>query len=115
TLTRSEVLTNAAEIARTGDLTVSGDLADGFGADPGTKAETILFAAEVGMIGGSIDDDTGDPAATIYAARHGVKRDTAPTPAAKSLSGSGLLPPQPRDCRFCLRRGRKITYAGDRI
>lgn len=85
TLTRGEVLANAAEIVSSGDLPVSGDLGDGFGADPETCAETIRMAVEVGLVGGSIEDATGDPDAPIYDASQAIERVRAAAAAAKGL------------------------------
>ncbi|MGF6174197.1 2-methylisocitrate lyase-like PEP mutase family enzyme [Ensifer sp. 4252] len=51
-LSRREILENAAEIAEATDLPVSADLEDGFGAAPETCAETIRMACKVGLVGG---------------------------------------------------------------
>ena len=53
-----------AEIVGAADLPVSADLEDGFGASPETCAETIRLACETGLVGGSIEDATGNPAST---------------------------------------------------
>ena len=42
------------------DLPVSADLEKGFGDAPEAAAETIRLAAGVGLVGGSIEDATGD-------------------------------------------------------
>src|ERR671910_338940 len=60
-LTRDEVLQNAAAIVGATDLPVSADLEDGFGAAPDVCAETIRRAIDVGLVGGGIEDATGDP------------------------------------------------------
>lgn len=65
-LTRDEILANAAEIVAATDLPVSADLEDGFGAAPETCAETVAMACDTGLVGGSIEDATGDPAAPIH-------------------------------------------------
>jgi 2-methylisocitrate lyase-like PEP mutase family enzyme len=62
-LDRDEILENAARIADATALPVSGDLEDGFGPDPATCAETIIMACDIGLVGGSIEDATGDPEA----------------------------------------------------
>ena len=46
------------------DLPVSADLEKGFGDAPEVAAETICLAAATGVVGGSIEDATGDKAAT---------------------------------------------------
>lgn len=58
-MTRSAILSNAADIVAATDLPVSADLEDGFGLAPETCAKTIAMAAEVGLVGGSIEDATG--------------------------------------------------------
>lgn len=82
-LTRGEILDNAAEIVGATDLPVSADLEDGFGAAPEACAETIRLACGVGLVGGSIEDATGDPAAPIYAMSQAVERVRAAAEAAR--------------------------------
>lgn len=65
-LQRDEVLANASEIVAATDLPVSADLGNGFGAQPEHCADTIRLASARGLVGGSIEDATGDPAAPIY-------------------------------------------------
>ncbi|WP_416066454.1 isocitrate lyase/PEP mutase family protein [Rhizobium sp. ZK1] len=84
-LTRSEILDNAAEIVGATDLPVSADLEDGFGAAPEICAETIRLACEVGLVGGSIEDATGEPARPIYDLSHSVERVQAAAEAARTL------------------------------
>jgi 2-methylisocitrate lyase-like PEP mutase family enzyme len=84
-LGRDEVLANAAEIVAATDLPVSADLADGFGARPEACAETIRLAAARGLVGGSIEDATGDPAAPIHDLSLAVERVRAAAEAARGL------------------------------
>ncbi len=65
-LTRRKILQNAAEIVAATDLPVSADLEDGFGVAPEICAETITQAADVGLVGGSIEDVTGGAAPQIH-------------------------------------------------
>lgn len=65
-LTRDEILENAKSIADATHLPVSADLEDGFGESPEMCAETIRLASEIGLVGGSIEDATGDPEHPIY-------------------------------------------------
>jgi 2-methylisocitrate lyase-like PEP mutase family enzyme len=78
-------LDNAAEIVQATDLPVSADLEDGFGAAPDTCAETIRLACQVGLVGGSIEDATGDFASPIYDLSHAAERVQAAAEAARSL------------------------------
>ncbi|RMC34473.1 isocitrate lyase/phosphoenolpyruvate mutase family protein [Paracoccus alkanivorans] len=84
-LERREILDNAAEIVAATDLPVSADLEDGFGAAPDICAETIRQACEVGLVGGSIEDATGDPLKPIYDFSHAVERVHAAAEAAAGL------------------------------
>lgn len=81
-LRREDVLGMAQGIVDAVDLPVSADLENGFGDKPEEVAETIRRAAEVGLVGGSIEDAAGGAApydlslATerIAAAAEAVKR-----------------------------------------
>ncbi|WP_022729037.1 isocitrate lyase/PEP mutase family protein [Fodinicurvata sediminis] len=84
-LGRSEMLDNAAEIVAATHLPVSADLGDGFGADPETCAETIRRAADVGLVGGSIEDATGNPDEPVYEFSQAVDRVRAAADAAQGL------------------------------
>lgn len=84
-LGRDAVLANAAGIVAASDLPVSADLLNGFGAGPKTCAQTIRMAAEAGLVGGSIEDATGDPDAPIYGMAEAVARVRAAAEAAADL------------------------------
>ena len=68
-LRREDVLANASDIAGATDLPVSADLEGGFADEPEGVAKTIRLAAEVGLVGGSIEDATGDTDDPIYELR----------------------------------------------
>lgn len=87
-LSRVELLANAKAIVESSDLPISADLEDGFGASPDTCAETIEMAAGIGLVGGSIEDATGDPARPIYEMAVAVERVAA---AAEKASGLPFL------------------------
>ena len=84
-LGRGEILDNAAGIVAATSLPVSADLGNGFGAAPETCAETIVLASGVGLVGGSIEDATGDPAFPIYELPQAVERVRAAAEAARDL------------------------------
>ncbi len=65
-VTRAEVIDNCRVIAEATDLPVNADLENCFAHEPEAAAETIRLAAEAGVVGGSIEDYTGDPANPIY-------------------------------------------------
>ncbi|WP_170417573.1 isocitrate lyase/PEP mutase family protein [Ruegeria atlantica] len=84
-LGRDEILNNATEIADAANLPVSADLEDGFGNTPDACAETIQMACRSGLVGGSIEDATGDPDAPIYEMSHAIDRIQAAADAAREL------------------------------
>ena len=65
-LTRDEILDNAMSIVEATPLPVTADLEDGFGYPPEFCAATIRLAADIGLVGGSIEDATGDPQNPIH-------------------------------------------------
>jgi len=82
-LSRDEILMNAQAIVSATDLPVSADLEDGFGASPNACAATIALGVDVGLVGGSIEDATGDQNDPIYALGAAVDRVKAAADAAK--------------------------------
>jgi len=84
-LTRDETLANARAIVAATDLPVSADLENGFADAPEAVAQTIRLAAETGLVGGSIEDTTGDARSPIYDFSHAVERVAAAAAAARSL------------------------------
>ena len=85
-ITRDEALAHARAIVDACALPVSADLEQGFGDSPQVVAETIRRAAAVGLVGGSIEDASGDPGAPLYDFGHAVERVTAAVAAARELS-----------------------------
>jgi 2-methylisocitrate lyase-like PEP mutase family enzyme len=84
-LSRAEILTNAQEIVEATDLPVSADLEDGFGASPAQCAETVRLACQTGLVGGSIEDATGQDEDPIYAFGPAVDRIRAAAEACRDL------------------------------
>lgn len=84
-ISRDETLANARAIVEATELPVAADLENGFGDTPETVAETIRLAAEIGLVGGSIEDASGDQARPIYDFQHAVERVAAAVEAARSL------------------------------
>ena len=85
-VTREEALAQARGIVAATDLPVSADLEKGFGDAPAVAAETIRLAAEVGLVGGSIEDATGDKDKPLYDIGLAVERVAAAVAAARALS-----------------------------
>lgn len=84
-VSRDEALANARLIVDATSLPVSADLENGYGDEPEAAAETIRLAAEVGLVGGSIEDATGDAARPIYDLDQATERIAAAVEAARSL------------------------------
>jgi len=90
-ITREMKLAHCAELAGATDLPVSADLENGFGHDPETCAETIRLGAEAGLVGGSIEDFTGDSDAPIYEIGAATERVRAAAAAANGLDFPFML------------------------
>ena len=84
-VSRAEALANAKSIVEATDLPVAADLENGYGHTPEAVAESIRLAADAGLVGGSIEDATGDPEHPIYDFQHAVERVSAAVVAAYSL------------------------------
>jgi 2-methylisocitrate lyase-like PEP mutase family enzyme len=84
-ITRAEALAHAQSIASACDLPLSGDLEQGFADAPEAVAETIRLAAAAGLVGGSIEDASGNPRAPIYDFGFAVERVAAAVEAARQL------------------------------
>jgi 2-methylisocitrate lyase-like PEP mutase family enzyme len=82
---REEALAHARAIVAATDLPVSADLEKGFGDAPEVAAETIRLAAAVGLVGGSIEDATGDKDTPLYDRGHAIERVAAAAQAARGL------------------------------
>ncbi len=84
-LTREEALAHARLIVDATDLPVSADLEKGFGDAPEVVAETIQRAAEVGLVGCTIEDATGGLENPLYDASLAVERIAAAAQTARAL------------------------------
>jgi 2-methylisocitrate lyase-like PEP mutase family enzyme len=84
-MTRDESLANARIIVEATELPVAADLEHGFGDDPTAAAETIRLAAEVGLVGGSIEDARPYRENPIYDIALATERVAAAVQAARSL------------------------------
>lgn len=84
-VSRDEALANARAILEATDLPVAADLENGYGHAPEAAAETIRLAGEVGLVGGSIEDASGDPHQPIYDFQHAVERVAAAVEAARAF------------------------------
>lgn len=90
-VSREEALANAKSIVEATNLPVAADLENGYGHAPEDTAHTIRLAAEAGLVGGSIEDATGDASKPIYEFNHAVERIAAAAEAAKALQFPFML------------------------
>jgi 2-methylisocitrate lyase-like PEP mutase family enzyme len=84
-ISRDEALAHAKAIVAATDVPVSADLEKGFGNDPDTVAETIRMAAEIGLVGASIEDFTGNKDDPFYDLSLAVERIAAAAQTIKKL------------------------------
>ena len=84
-VSRDEAMASAKAIASACDLPVSGDLENGYGHDAPAVVETIGRAALAGLVGGSIEDYSGDAAQPMYPLAQAVQRIEAAVQAARAL------------------------------
>ena len=66
-------------------LPVSADLENGYADDPKTAAQTLVLGAQAGLVGGSIEDFSGNPAKPTYDFSLAVERVQAAAEAVKKL------------------------------
>jgi 2-methylisocitrate lyase-like PEP mutase family enzyme len=86
TVSRDAIIENCRAIAGATDLPVNADLENCGADEPKAAAKTIALAAEAGVVGGSIEDSTGDPRRPIYDFTLAVERVQAAVEAARSLA-----------------------------
>jgi 2-methylisocitrate lyase-like PEP mutase family enzyme len=84
-VTRDEALAHCRTIVEATDLPVSADLEKGFGDTPEAAAETIRLAGAIGLVGGSIEDASGDPGMPLFDASLAAERIAAAVAAAQAL------------------------------
>ena len=84
-VTRDEALAHAKAIVLATDLPVSADLEKGFGDAPKDVAETIRRAGDIGLVGSSIEDATGNKDKSLFDFGHAVERVAAAVEAARGF------------------------------
>lgn len=90
-MTLEETLGNAQSIVDATALPVAADLENGFSDEPRDCAQAILSAAQAGLVGGSIEDASGNAESPIYSFNHAVDRVVAAVAAARSLEFPFML------------------------
>ena len=84
-ISRDELIANCHLITAATDLPINADLENGYADDPRAAAAIISLAAEAGIVGGSIEDASGDPAHPIYDFNLAVERVAAAVEVARAL------------------------------
>jgi 2-methylisocitrate lyase-like PEP mutase family enzyme len=87
-VTRDDALACAHAVSAACDVPVSGDLENGFGHAPGQVTETIRLAAQAGLVGGSIEDWSGE---ALYPIEQALARVEAAVQAARVLPWPFML------------------------
>jgi len=80
-----DMLPHLADLVQATDLPISADLQNGFGDSPEEAGQTILAAAKTGIVGGSIEDASGDSGHPIYDIGLAAERIRHACAAAQSL------------------------------
>jgi len=86
-----EMLPHLAQLCTTTSLPISADLQNGFGRTPEAAAMTITEVAKTGIVGGSIEDASGDPEHPIYDLGLARERIQHAASAAKALGFKFML------------------------
>ena len=84
-VTRAPMIAHCRALCAATDLPVSADLENCFADDPNEAANTILLAAEAGVVGASIEDYSNDDSKPIYDFELAVERVHAAVEAARAL------------------------------
>jgi 2-methylisocitrate lyase-like PEP mutase family enzyme len=90
-LTREQALESVRSIVNATELPVSGDLENGLGDGPEKVAQTVRLAAEIGLVGCSIEDASGGNNPALYDIQLATERIAAAVEAAKSLPFKFIL------------------------
>lgn len=85
------MLSHFTELAQATDIPISADFQNGFGHTPEDAAKTILETASTGIVGGSLEDASGDVSKPIYELGLAVDRIRSAAAAAKSLDFKFML------------------------
>ena len=84
-ISKSSLMTHLTGMCQATSLPVSADLQNGFGNDPEDVAVTILQAGKTGIVGGSIEDASGDDGNPVYPLEFAAERIRQGAVAARSL------------------------------
>lgn len=85
-VTRDQMLDHCEDIVRSVDLPVSADLENGYAHDPDGVGEMVELAAEVGLVGCTLEDTTMEPGQLSYDFDHAVERIRVAVEAAEEMA-----------------------------
>jgi 2-methylisocitrate lyase-like PEP mutase family enzyme len=88
-VTLDEVVVHVSALVAVTELPISVDLENGYGAEPHRAAQAVRRVAEVGAVGGSIEDY--DPAGHLYELHHATERVAAAAEAAQELGFAFII------------------------
>lgn len=103
-VSRDQMLDHCEDVVRAVNIPVSADLENGYGDDPDSVAECVELAAEVGLVGCTIEDTSFDKAQPAYDFEIAVERVRAGAEAAAAMSFPFM---------FCARADGVMTGAYD--
>jgi len=101
TVSLAAIIENCLVIAAATDLPVNADLENCGADDPKTAAKAIARAADAGVVGGSIEDSTGDRDKPIYEFSLAVERVHAAVEAARALPFPFTLTARAENLLWC--------------
>jgi 2-methylisocitrate lyase-like PEP mutase family enzyme len=84
-ISKASLMAHLGAVCQCTSLPVSADLQNGFGNDPEDVATTIVQASKTGIVGGSIEDASGDEGNPIYPLELAAERIRQAAVAARSL------------------------------
>jgi 2-methylisocitrate lyase-like PEP mutase family enzyme len=90
-VSREEALANGVAIVNATSLPVAADLENGYGPSPEACSLTITGAGAAGLVGGSIEDATGDSTSPIFDIGLATERVAAAVEAARKLNFPFML------------------------
>jgi 2-methylisocitrate lyase-like PEP mutase family enzyme len=118
-VSREEVLANCRAIVEATNLPVSADLENGYADHPKAAAEMMRLGAATGLVGGSLEDASGNPAKPIYDFDLAVERVHAAVEVVRALGFPFVLTARaetmlhaPKDLDDTIRRLQAYENAG---
>ena len=99
-----DMIAHCKDLCAATNLPVSADLENGFADDPKAAAQALILGAEAGLVGGSIEDFSGDAKKPIYDFDFAVERVRVAAEAVKKL---------PFKFMFCARAENQIHGIDD--